>query len=327
MIPGKATEADMNTVVVDKQSMMSQMPAESDMEIAGDVNPARMHRLRAMVSGGGRTLLFFSAVALVILAGWSRRGNVYLSPEDGLGYALGIIGGVMMLTIFLYPLRKHKRWARILGGVREWFRAHMLMGVIAPVCILYHCNFQLGSMNGNVALFSMLLVASSGLVGRYFYTRIHYGLYGRKADLAHLGSDAAVLRKSMERIFVASPKLQHRLATLESQTMQLPHGFISSLGHVLYISFKSRWCGVISAIQMRRALEVIARHDHLEGNDLRKMSNASRFYLTTYLETIRRVAGLTFYERLFALWHVLHMPLFVMLVLSGVVHVFAVHVY
>jgi hypothetical protein len=316
-----------NAIVADKQSEISRVTDESSADAARNADSARVQRLRAMMSGGWRTLLFFSAVALIMLAGWNKRGDVYLSPEDGTGYALGIIGGVMMLSIFLYPMRKHVRWLRFLGSVRGWFRAHMLMGVIAPVCILYHCNFQLGSMNGNVALFSMLLVASSGLVGRYFYTRIHYGLYGRKADLAHLGSDAATLRNSMERIFVASPRLRKRLTTLEGQTMQLPHSFIGSLVHVLSISFMSRWSGVISAIQLRRALAVIARHDHLNDNDLRKLRDASRFYLTTYLETIRRVAGLSFYERLFSLWHVLHLPLFVMLVVSGVIHVFAVHVY
>jgi hypothetical protein len=32
-------------------------------------------------------------------------------------------------------------------------------------------------------------------------------------------------------------------------------------------------------------------------------------------------------ERLFALWHLLHMPLFIMLVATGIIHVIAVHLY
>lgn len=308
-------------------SVIAQMPGGISEENASLPDPGRMSRLRALVAGGRRTLFFYTAIALVILAGWNKRGDVYLSPEDGLGYALGIIGGSMMLSLLIYPLRKHVRWARILGSVRGWFKAHMLMGVIGPVCILYHCNFQLGSMNGNIALFSMLLVASSGLVGRYFYTRIHYGLYGRKADLEHLGSDAAMLRGDMEQIFEVSPTLKNNLTLLEKQTMQLPHGFIGSLAHVISVSLKSHWYGMFAILQLRRALDVIARRDQLQGENLRRLRDASRFYLGTYLVTIRRVAGLTFYERLFSLWHVLHLPLFVMLLLSGIIHVFAVHVY
>jgi hypothetical protein len=39
------------------------------------------------------------------------------------------------------------------------------------------------------------------------------------------------------------------------------------------------------------------------------------------------VAEYRVYERLFSLWHVLHLPLFFMLLAAGIVHVIAVHVY
>ena len=40
-----------------------------------------------------------------------------------------------------------------------------------------------------------------------------------------------------------------------------------------------------------------------------------------------RVAQFSFYERLFALWHVFHLPIFFMMVISALVHVLAVHMY
>jgi hypothetical protein len=40
-----------------------------------------------------------------------------------------------------------------------------------------------------------------------------------------------------------------------------------------------------------------------------------------------RVAQFTAYERLFALWHVLHVPFVYLLVLTACFHVFAVHAY
>ena len=43
--------------------------------------------------------------------------------------------------------------------------------------------------------------------------------------------------------------------------------------------------------------------------------------------TVRRAATLGVYERLFSLWHVLHVPLFVILVLTAIIHVVAVHLY
>ena len=59
----------------------------------------------------------------------------------------------------------------------------------------------------------------------------------------------------------------------------------------------------------------------------KEMIHGVRETLLTYTSTIRKVAELKLYERLFSLWHVLHLPLFVMLVVSGIVHVIAVHMY
>ena len=56
-------------------------------------------------------------------------------------------------------------------------------------------------------------------------------------------------------------------------------------------------------------------------------AKAVRRYIARRLEATRRVAEFESYERLFSLWHVLHLPLFFMLLVAGIVHVIAVHVY
>lgn len=167
------------------------------------------------------TQFLYMLVLMCVYLGWKYNSYLYLTPEQGLGYALGILGASLMLMLLLYPLRKHARWARGFGPVRYWFRSHMLMGIVGPVCILFHCNYQLGSANGNIALFSMLLVAGSGLVGRYLYTKIHYGLYGSKADLALLGSDAAMARDELDPVFNVLSGMKTRLQQLEKRRCQL----------------------------------------------------------------------------------------------------------
>jgi len=294
---------------------------------ASEIDARRDTRLHTPGGKGMYTLLFYLLVLAVLAVGWHRRGNVYLTPEQGAGYLLGIIGAALMLLLMLYPLRKHVRWMRGLGAVRHWFRAHMMMGVIGPVCILYHCNFQLGSMNGNIALFSMLLVATSGLVGRYFYTRIHYGLYGRKADLERLGSDTATAKSHMDFVFGLAPKLKERLGKLDVAVTASGGGVLAGLLHVPIVWMRSRWCGVVACFSLRRALRTAARRNDWTAEQRRHYYRSSRFWLRTYLETVRRVAGFTFYERLFSLWHVLHLPLFLMLLISGSIHVYAVHLY
>lgn len=270
---------------------------------------------------------FYLLILLIAYIGWQSRGNVYITPEEGLGYVLGIAGGSMMLLLLLYPLRKHLRWTRSLGPVRYWFRAHMLMGILGPVCILYHCNFQLGSTNGNIALFSMLLVATSGLVGRYFYTKIHLGLYGKKADLEHLSSEAAIAKSFMDKTFEASPELHSRLQNLEKQAVAPQHGFIAGITRVFAVTLKSHWYALASGPILRRASRNSAWGVQLTTEQRRTCYRHARFYLRAYLGTVRKVAGLSFYERLFSLWHILHLPFFFMLLITGFVHVYAVHMY
>ena len=58
-------------------------------------------RLRRIGTSG-----FFLFIAVVLYAGWAERSEQHLTAESGLGYALGIVGAVMMLLLLLYPLRK-----------------------------------------------------------------------------------------------------------------------------------------------------------------------------------------------------------------------------
>ena len=71
----------------------------------------------------------------------------------------------------------------------------MVLGVVGPLLVLFHANFHLGATNSNVALICMLLVAGSGVVGRYIYTRLHAHLDGTEDTLEQLqgGGRAAAL--------------------------------------------------------------------------------------------------------------------------------------
>ena len=217
---------------------------------------------------------------------------------------LGIIGGSMMLTLLLYPVRKHVRLFRQLAPVRYWFRIHMLLGVAGPVLILYHANFGLGAINSNVALICMLIVSGSGLFGRFFYSRIHEGLYGQKIEFGDL-------RKSLEDIHAhietVSAETGRMMRTLEQQAIQ-PKNLLLAVPRMLW--FRMR---VFNA--RRRANSILKSHNQFSQE------------LDQYFDKLVRLAHFSVYERLFSLWHVFHIPLFFLLVISGIVHVIAVHIY
>jgi hypothetical protein len=271
--------------------------------------------------------IFGLAVAAALYAGFLLPTERYITPKRGIGYALGIVGGSMMLLLFLYSARKRFRGLRFLGPTVGWFRYHMVLGVLGPLCILYHANFGLGAANSNVALFSMLAVAGSGLVGRYIYARIHHGLYGSKLTLEDLQKGAEGLRTS-SGAFTFLPELVSRLDRCERRILdagpKLPVLGIAKLAVVAAISLHSR---AQLRGYIRRALRVAGRKSKTIAAQRSRLRRAARSYVDTRLAATRRVAGFQAYERLFSLWHALHLPLIFLLITAGVVHVVAVNIY
>jgi hypothetical protein len=156
----------------------------------------------------------YALIGVFLVAGWLLRDLKLLNPEQGTGYWLGIIGGSLMLSLLLYPLRKKVRFLHRLGSTRRWFRMHMILGLLGPLLVLYHCNFQLGSFNSRVALYCMLVVAVSGIIGRHFYAAIHRGLYGRKLTLGELQRELAISTGKSQGLATLMPKLIAKLDRL-----------------------------------------------------------------------------------------------------------------
>lgn len=257
-----------------------------------------------------------------VIVGLVAPLETYLTPQHGLGYGLGIFGGSLMLLVLVYPFRKRMPSLAAIGSVPLWFRLHMVLGIAGPLAILYHSNFSLGATNSNVALVCMLVVAGSGLVGRYLYARIHHGLYGRRATLRDLVGDAEGLRQHSGALRVL-PGLMGEVEQAEARIGKPAPTLIRPL---------------LAALRQRRETErmqrlvqhaiamAAARSVALSGQRERFTFTACR-YVDSRLTAARRVAEFEACERLFAAWHILHLPLYVMLVIVGIVHVIAVHVY
>ena len=194
--------------------------------------------LRAVYSRYG-ALGGYGLAALAIYAGWLGRHERNIDAGYGLGYALGILGGSLLLLLLFYSLRKRVRVLARFGATRYWFRIHMMLGIIGPTLILYHCNFDLGDLNSRVALFCTLLVAGSGVVGRYLYAGIHVGLYGRKAELRDLVDN---LRKSMAGghggALIGS--IREELEALDRRVLSPPASLAESLARPFIIGWQTR---------------------------------------------------------------------------------------
>ncbi len=303
---------------------MSEVSAsgKSTRPAAGDVSKMDLYWYQEIVAPVLVVLL-----GAVIYFGWQNRDEYPITPEWGTGYWLGITGGVMFLMIFLYPLRKKARWLRNMGSVKVWFNCHMLAGLLAPTIIFYHSNFQLGAANSNIALYSMILVVISGLIGRYIYAQIHYGLFGKHADLSELTAISEATRGQLGDAFGIAPVLEKVLEQFEHKVLDKPSSLTHSIVRKLMIGVTT-WATYLTL--RRRIRPLIAARARQKNWD---QAQERAFYRTTchtmaiHLATIRKIAVLNFYERLFAGWHMIHVVFFTLLILSGLIHVLAVHMY
>jgi hypothetical protein len=272
----------------------------------------------------GLLAMTLACVALAA-AGWLAGLLGYYTPGSDLGYYLGLVGSLMMLALLGYPLRKRVRALQRLGPLRWWFRVHMVLGIAGPMLVLLHSTFRVSSLNAAVALSCMLLVAGSGIVGRFLYTRVHYGLYGREVSLAGL-------RDELERMGTgAHAELAPAItAPLDAFAARLA-GESTGAPLRLWRFATAGWSGRKALRRCKRrlkpALRERARREQWSRARLVRRYAEMVAAMRAYVDCAQRVAQYRGYERLFALWHVAHIPFVYMLVLSAVVHVVAVHMY
>lgn len=251
--------------------------------------------------------IWYLSVLMALAAGWSVRGERYLIAESGIGYWLGIIGGSMMLLLLIYPLRKRFiRWAAI-GSVKSWFRIHMILGLAGPVAIIFHSGFKLGSFNSSIAFVCMVIVASSGLIGRSLYRSIHHGLYGRKIRFDDLYASGELHGKLMS----GTEAIDFEIVDEFEQIHEALTG--SHTGENRSLMFYRRMKARIARLRKK-----------LRGSDL---GNDEKRQIQRGLKGLQSICVLGINEILFSYWHVLHLPLFVMLILTGFIHVAVVHLY
>ncbi len=270
--------------------------------------------------------LFGVAAVLALAWGYTAHLDRYITPERGLGYALGIVGGSMMLLLLVYPARKRARWLRWVGGIPGWFKIHMILGVTGPVLVLFHSNFQLGATNSNVALVCMLAVAGSGLVGRYIYGRMFGNFTDRQTSLSDLQRNADSLRRQTSSTAVL-PELIGAIELEEKRLYEPSPSLLVTLLHAMTAGVRTALARWRLERLIRRMVIQAARQSPTMAAHGPRLAATAYAYAVRRLDANRRLAEHRFYVRMFSLWHVVHVPFFIMLLVAGIVHVISVHVY
>jgi hypothetical protein len=287
--------------------------------------PPRERQPMLTASQGEDLLSFVTGLGVfgLLAYGWFTRGDTAINPEHGIGYALGIIGGSMMLLLLVYPFRKRIRYLSAIGSVGFWFRFHMLLGLLGPVAILYHSRYSWGALNSAVAMGAMLIVAGSGLIGRFLYSRVHRGYSGRKIEVRALLSEMHELIESLTALGHDGERIKARLLPFEHQAVAAGAGFWTSAKAVISLGVGTR----TAQRELRREIGQIAiTQGFAQASALGSRRQVLR-QISHFFEAVRRAGEFAFYDRMLRLWHLLHLPLFFLLVATAILHIIAVHMY
>lgn len=268
-------------------------------------------------------LIFGASVCAMLVTAWLQRHEGYLTAESGIGYWLGIAGAVIMLLLLTYPLRKRFASFSRIGRVASWFRLHMVLGILGPMLVILHTNFKLGSLNSRLALFTMLVVVTSGIIGRYLYAKVHRGLYGQHAAMRDVLGDITALRAGLGQALGDDPSITEELeafAPARERTASVLTGLWSCLTSAPRTQAARRRI-------LRRARYLLRNDARMTASGCRRALRQIRRHLRIYFAAVRKAERLALFERIFGLWHHLHMPLFILLVLTVTLHIVAVHRY
>jgi hypothetical protein len=273
------------------------------------------------------TALFTIAVLGVSVFGYSQRHEYGIVPNEGVGYWLGVVGSLMMLALLLYPVRKKRAsWQRF-GTVAGWFKWHMILGVVGPLLILLHSGFRISATNSAVAALFLTLVVVSGIVGRYLYSKLHIGIYGTKSSAMALMKDADVFQRSFGEGLDNAAAIQAELAHFVAEVLPEPGSISGSVRQFLLVDRQAKARHFRLMVEAEAIIAAQALRQRWSSASYDARLKLAEDHLDAFFASLKQATGYRIYERLFAHWHVFHMPLFLMLIFVVLAHVFAVHWY
>jgi hypothetical protein len=275
----------------------------------------------------GSEWALYALIAALVGGAWWIVQQGWFKAGDDVGYWLGVAGGIAMLTLFSYPLRKYVRRMHRWGKVKWWFWVHMTLGIAGPLLILVHSTFRVGSTNAAVALYSMLIVAGSGVVGRFLYVRVNRGLHSEVETLRQLQNRAGLDQTEVRSRLAFAPGVEARLLAFEQQHVGDQRSLGAHFRQVLLLPLLELREYALCCAELRQPLAKVAASRRWSADDLAKRQRQARRLVRRYLRGVARVALFSSYVRLFALWHIAHVPFVYIMVISAVAHVVAVHAY
>jgi hypothetical protein len=260
----------------------------------------------------GATLRHLPYYALDASARARDPRHVWLAPSGPVGISFGVAGAALFLFMWLYPLRKRLPALQRVGNLGGWLQVHIVAGLALPFVVAVHAGWRFTGLIG-LGYAAMVLVILSGVVGRYLYGHIPRQQDGLELTRDEVASERRALLTRIAAATGLEPTEVER--TLDpGPDPGAGRGVTETLARL-----------VVGDLSRRRAMREWARRwsrprAGQPAPEPRTLAEAVRL-ARREVALGQQVRMLEATNRVFAWWHVAHLPVAITAFLALVVHV------
>ena len=260
------------------------------------------------------------AIALISLSfkGWNyyftplesrpfRADYQEMKPSGNYSHGLGIICSLMIVVgVATYMARKRVRKFWNLGKLPRWLEFHIFLCLVGPMLVIYHTTFKVGGIAA-ITFWTMVSVASSGIIGRFLYVQIPRNVRGNELSLEEINSELAQLASTLQAEQFGASLLQ--IIDRSFSGIQPPQGLTATIGTFFKIQRIKR--------QVKEYIKEITSKSKIPPHTVKQMSAAA----SARASLLQKSLVLGQVERLFFYWHAIHLPFTVIMFITLALHV------
>ncbi|MEK7713399.1 MAG: hypothetical protein AAB302_01515 [Deltaproteobacteria bacterium] len=241
--------------------------------------------------------------------GYLNEYQVRYEPSKGIWHILGWTGSAFMVTMMLYSVRKRFSMFAHWGALRHWLSAHIFLGIMGALLVTLHTTFKLGGIVAT-SFWSMIITVIFGILGRYIYIQIPQNVAGTDLQVNEIN-------KMVEEV---DNKLRERSGNVDVSPLFKEIDVVDervkdlNLFNALYLMVKT---DIINRFKLLHINKVLKTDYHLS----RGIRKQIVLFMSKKAALIRRKNFLSTSHRLLRYWHVLHVPLAIVMFIIMFLHV------
>jgi len=227
-----------------------------------------------------------------------------LKPSGIFGHGLGIVGSLLILIgVSIYMLRKRVKAFSRFGLLKHWLEFHIFLCTLGTLLVIFHTAFKFGGLV-SISFWSMIIVFTSGVIGRFIYIQIPRTIEGRELSLGEvraLKNDVAGDIKNNYGLNNESYEVIVKSMNKSENTRQ-KRNFISQY-------FYDR-----NSLQSIRGILKINQLSKVERKEVLRL-------VKNEISLNSKISRLLTMQKLFGYWHVAHLPFAIIMLIIMIIHV------